>query len=161
MADPNPVQIGWFEPDQTESMVALLRELFTHYNEGEPVTEDQVREHLTKNLLAERSVSKLLVAANADRIVLGFADLTFVYSLVDPRAAHNRQCLLKELYVSKAHRGQKIGGLLMKETIRLALQEGCARINWNVKIHNDDGIRFYKRYGAVCVEDRASYRIRL
>lgn len=145
---------------QTDSMVDLLCELFEYYNHGQNVSREDVRQHLSENLSGENSASKLLVA-HTEKDVIGFAAISFFHSLVDPRPEHNKQCLLKELYVLNAYRNRDIGAQIMERVIQVAGEAGCARIDWNVKTHNHSGIRFYKRFSAERVEDRASYRIYL
>ena len=140
-------------------MVDLLCELFEYYNHGQSVSREDVRQHLSENLSGENSTSKLLVAHTEKDDVMGFAAISFFHSLVDPRPQFNKQCLLKELYVRNAYRNLDIGAQIMPRVIQVAREAGCARIDWNVKTHNHSGIRFYKRFGAEHVEDRASYRI--
>ncbi|MFN4119735.1 GNAT family N-acetyltransferase [Acidovorax sp.] len=82
-----------------------------------------------------------------------------MYSLVEPEPAHQRQCVLKELFVSPRHRSQGIGLALMQWVARYALDNGCGRIDWSVKSSNARGIAFYKSLGARLVGDRLSFRM--
>ena len=49
-------------PPQYESLVELLRELHTYYNEGSSVPPEMVRSHLINNLLGPDSPLRLVVA---------------------------------------------------------------------------------------------------
>lgn len=152
------MEIEYLTDAHHSSMVDTLCELFTYYNDQEP-DRTLTREHLIGNLLGAKSSLKLLVATSSARNVAGFAAISFVYSLVEPYPTRNHQCMMKELYVRSAYRGQNIGHLLMAAVAREAVSNNCGRIDWPVKSSNLRGISFYEGLGARLVEDRLSYRI--
>ncbi len=66
-----------------------------------------------------------------------------------PYTAQNRPAIyMKELYISEAYRGQKIGEQLLAALKIEAAQKNCKQIKWNVAPWNEGGIRFYERLGA-------------
>lgn len=144
---------------QHESLVDLLLELHAHYTQPPTATREQVRAHLLENLLAGPNPPCLLVASHDGRVVAGFAALHLMYSLVESAPESRRQCQLKELYVSSAHRSAGVGAALVRAAAEYALEHGCARLDWNVKASNDRGIAFYRSLGAEQVSDRLSYRL--
>lgn len=153
------MQVGLVSPPQRESLVELLGELHSYYNEGSPVPAGLVRAHLVDNLLGPDSPLRLVVACDhADR-VLGLAAISLTYSLVEPSPEQARHCQLKELYVRSSERGVGVGKALMAWVARYALANGCHRIDWPVRATNDRGIAFYKALGARQVVERLSFRL--
>lgn len=55
---------------------------------------------------------------------------------------------LEDLYVTPALRGKGIGKALLAHLARVALDEGCGRLEWDVLTWNEPAIRVYERIGA-------------
>jgi len=55
---------------------------------------------------------------------------------------------IKELYVDKGVRGQKVGKKLMEAAINDAKEKGCGRLKWDVLSDNMNAQLFYKSLGA-------------
>lgn len=144
---------------QHESLIDLLCELHTFYNEGSVVRREVVGEHLRENLLAAESPHRLVVALSDAGEVVGLAAITLVYSLVDFAAEKRKHCQLKELYVRSSERSKGVGRALMSWVARYASENGCRRIDWPVKATNARGISFYEGLGAGQVVERLSYRL--
>ena len=153
------MQIALVSADQSESLVDLLCELHAFYNDPTTATRESVQEHLLQNLLGIHSPVRLIVATHPERGVVGFAAIVLLYSLVDPKPESRRQCQVKELFVRSSARSQGVGRALMAWVARYALEQGCGRIDWNVKVSNSEGIFFYESLGAQNVIDRLSYRL--
>lgn len=66
---------------------------------------------------------------------------------------------LEDLFVRPEHRGSGIGGRLLAELARLAVDRGCGRLEWSVLDWNEPAIRFYQRLGAVAMDDWTVYRV--
>jgi hypothetical protein len=64
---------------QHESLIDLLCELHTYYNEGSVVSREVVREHLLENLLGAGSPYRLVVACGDDGAVIGLAAISLVF----------------------------------------------------------------------------------
>ena len=153
------MRVSLLSEPQHESLLDLLRELHTYYNDGSSVDREMVRSHLLENLLGAESPLRLVVAHEANTSVLGLAAISLTYSLVDPSPAQYRHCQLKELYVCSAARSQGVGTALMAWVAQCAVNNGCRRIDWPVKAHNAKGISFYKKLGAQQVVERLSFRL--
>jgi ribosomal protein S18 acetylase RimI-like enzyme len=153
------MQINLVSPPQHESLVDLLRELHSYYNEGSTVPHETVRSHLIENLLGPESPLRLVVAHNAEGHILGFAAITLTFSLVEPSPEQRRHCQLKELYVRSSARSLGVGKALMSWVAKHAADNGCRRIDWPVKATNARGIAFYESLGAEQVVERLSYRL--
>jgi GNAT superfamily N-acetyltransferase len=66
---------------------------------------------------------------------------------------------LEDLYVRPAHRGLGIGKALLTSLARLALDEGCARLEWSVLDWNEPAIAFYRSIGAAPMDEWIRYRL--
>ena len=144
---------------QHESLVELLRELHTYYNEGSSVPPEMVRSHLINNLLGPDSPLRLVVAYERIGQVLGFAAISLTYSLVEPTPEQRRHCQLKELYVRSSERSRGVGKAIMSWVAQYAAENGCRRIDWPVNATNAKGISFYKGLGAQQLVERLSFRL--
>jgi GNAT superfamily N-acetyltransferase len=133
--------------------------LHAFYHDPPHASRDAVRDHLLGNLLAPGSPLRLVVAQPPSHGVVGFAAVFFVHSLIDPSPENRRQCQLKELFVSDAHRSRGVGAALLRWVARYALENGCGRMDWNVSASNRTAIDFYERLGGEHVVDRLSYRL--
>jgi GNAT superfamily N-acetyltransferase len=70
----------------------------------------------------------------------------YYYTLNTFKAARN--IFLEDLFVEPAYRGSGIGLALMRHLARLAVAEGCHRIEWRVLNWNQPAIDFYQQIGA-------------
>lgn len=153
------MQVSLVSPPQHESLLDLLCELHSFYNEGATVPREMVRSHLVDNLLGADSPLRLVVAHADDGQVLGLAAISLTYSLVEPAPEQRRHCQLKELYVRSPHRSRGVGKAIMAWVAQYALDHGCSRIDWPVKASNARGIAFYESLGARLVAERLSFRL--
>ncbi len=55
---------------------------------------------------------------------------------------------LEDLYVSERHRGAGAGRALLARLAELAIERGCARLEWHALDWNAPALRFYERLGA-------------
>ena len=60
---------------------------------------------------------------------------------------------LEDLYVTPPMRGQGIGKALLSRVARIAIDEGCARLEWDVLTWNEPAIAVYSRLGATTQEE--------
>jgi GNAT superfamily N-acetyltransferase len=143
----------------TSDLVDLHCELYEYYNPDQRADRATISSHLSNTLLATNSELSLAMALYSNEKVVGIAAIHFVHSVVDPTPGGRKQCVLKELFVSESHRGKNVGTQLMIWVAKHAVQNGCGRMDWNVKASNVNGIAFYTALGARKVEDRMSYRL--
>ena len=66
---------------------------------------------------------------------------------------------LEDLFVLPKYRGMGIGKALLIYLAKLAVERGCGRFEWSVLDWNESAIEFYKRLGAVPLEDVTVFRI--
>lgn len=82
--------------------------------------------------------------ATIDGRPAGFALFYATYSTVVGRPGLR----LEDLYVRSEHRNSGLGRTLLGHLARLALQRGCARMEWWVLRTNEPALRFYRRLRA-------------
>ena len=60
---------------------------------------------------------------------------------------------LEDLYVRESARGRGVGTALLAHLARLALERGWGRVEWAVLEWNRPALEFYRRLGAVTLDD--------
>ena len=112
--------------------------------------EDRLREHL----FGPRPFAEALLAEETGGVV-GFALFFHDYSTFLARPG----LYLEDLFVVPEHRGKGHGKALLAAVARLALERGCARLEWSVLDWNESALRFYGALGARRVEGWSVYRL--
>jgi GNAT superfamily N-acetyltransferase len=77
--------------------------------------------------------------AEWDREAIGYALFFGIYS-----SLKGSGIFLEDLFVREAFRGRGIGRALLSQVARIARQEGCYGIRWEVLSWNESAIKFYK-----------------
>lgn len=66
---------------------------------------------------------------------------------------------LEDLFVLPEFRRQGVATALLKHLAAFALSKGCGRLEWSVLDWNEDAIAFYKRIGAVLMDEWTGCRV--
>jgi GNAT superfamily N-acetyltransferase len=66
---------------------------------------------------------------------------------------------LEDLYVAPEWRAHGFGRRLLAHLATLAVERGCGRLEWSVLDWNEPAIGFYKKLGAVPMEDWTVFRV--
>lgn len=66
---------------------------------------------------------------------------------------------IEDLYVKPEYRGRGYGKGLIKKLAAIAVDRGCARLDWMVLNWNQPSIAFYQSLGAKPVDDWTVYRV--
>jgi len=66
---------------------------------------------------------------------------------------------LEDLFVRPHARGKGAGLALFTELARIAVARGCGRVEWAVLDWNEPSIRFYKKLGAVPMDEWTTFRL--
>lgn len=98
---------------------------------------------LTRALFGPAAVAEAVLATDGERPV-GFALYYPSYSTIVGRPGLH----LEDLYVTAEHRGAGLGLTLLAHLAHIAVQRGCARLEWWVLRTNDPALRFYRRLHA-------------
>ena len=84
------------------------------------------------------------VLVDADEATIGFALWFFTFGTFSGR----RTLFVEDIYVDAAHRGHGIGLALFRHMARIACEQDCIDMQWNVLDWNTPAIEFYRRIGA-------------
>lgn len=60
---------------------------------------------------------------------------------------------LEDFYVTPSLRGRGIGKALLAQVCRIAIEEGCPRMDWDVLEWNEPAIAVYEKLGATMMRD--------
>ncbi|MDQ0997698.1 GNAT superfamily N-acetyltransferase [Phyllobacterium ifriqiyense] len=129
------------------ALAALFEEMQAHYDVPCPP-----REKILEGLASMPTGTEILVATQ--REIVGFAAITPVY----PGPGLGSGLFLKELFVSKQHRGSGVGKSLIQGLAKLALERGHARIDWTADRDNPRLRAFYEGLGGVPKPEKLFYR---
>lgn len=109
---------------------------------------------LERDLFGPRPYAEAAIAWLGD-VPAGFALWFHNYSTFAGRPG----LYLEDLFVRPAHRGRGIGEALLRHLARLALDRGCARFEWSVLDWNTPAIEFYRKLGAVAMDEWTVQRV--
>lgn len=106
------------------------------------------REALGRYLFGERPVAEVLIAEVEEEPV-GFALFFHNFSTFEGRPG----LYLEDLFVAPSARGQGAGKALLSRLAAIAVERGCARMEWAVLDWNEPAIAFYRALGARAMEE--------
>jgi GNAT superfamily N-acetyltransferase len=66
---------------------------------------------------------------------------------------------IEDLFVLEAHRRRGIGRMLLGRVAQLAVERGCGRLEWSVLDWNAPALAFYRRLGAVAMDEWTIHRV--
>lgn len=134
-------------------IVAMIKELAAYEKAA-----DQARageECLRAALFCPHPKVFCLVADTDDGRTAGFA--LYFYNFSTWEGVHG--LYLEDLYVRPEHRGQGVGGALLRRLAAVATENGCARMEWMVLNWNAPAIAVYDRIGGLPMTDWTTYRL--
>jgi GNAT superfamily N-acetyltransferase len=140
----------------TETDVPIILEMIRGLAEYEKLshlvtaTEDRLRE----TLFGAKPAAEVMLAYY-DRECAGFALFFTNYSTFLARPG----IFLEDLFVKPHLRGKGIGLELLRRLARIAADRGCGRMEWEVLDWNEPSIQFYKKLGAVPLDEWTKYRL--
>ncbi|MFA6334535.1 MAG: GNAT family N-acetyltransferase [Bacteroidales bacterium] len=110
-------------------------------------------EILYESLFVKKQAEVLI--AELDGTPIGFALFFHNFSTFKGRA-----CLyLEDLYLQPEFRGKGYGKAMFKELAKIAIQRDCDRFDWSVLDWNEPSIKFYKKMGALPMNEWTVYRL--
>jgi len=134
------------------TILRFIRELAAY--EREPDAVEATEASLSLALFGEHPAAEAVIAEEAGMAV-GFALFFHNFSTWTGR----RGLYLEDLYVTPDARGQGAGRALLAHLARLALDRGCARFEWSVLDWNTPAVVFYRKIGAVPMEEWTIQRV--
>lgn len=140
----------------TEADIPLILELIRALADYEKLshavtaTEERIREML----FGVKPAAEVLLAYGEQECA-GFAVFFPIYStfLAQPGI------YVEDLYVKPHLRGRGIGLALFRRLAEIAAERCCGRLDWAVLNWNEPAIRFYRKLGAVPLEEWTTYRL--
>ncbi len=111
-------------------------------------------ESLRETLFGEKSFAEVLIAKE-NRTEVGFALFFHNYSTFLGKPG----IYLEDLFVKEEFRGKGYGKSLLKKLAKITVERNCGRLEWSVLDWNEPSIKFYKKLGAVPMEDWTVFRI--
>jgi GNAT superfamily N-acetyltransferase len=152
MTVPEPLRIEPAQPADAALIVALVRELaeYERLLADVRITPDDVR----RDLFGPRAFAEAVIARVGDEPA-GFALWFHNYSTFAGRPG----LYLEDLFVRPAFRGRGYGETLLRYLARVAVERGCARFEWSVLDWNEPAIAFYRKLGAVPMDDWTVQRV--
>ena len=109
---------------------------------------------LRQTLFGERKVAEVVFAVVDGREV-GFALFFHNYSTFLAKPG----MYLEDLFVLPEVRGRGVGKGLLRHLAGIALERGCGRLEWWVLDWNEPSIEFYRRQGAIAMDDWTVFRV--
>lgn len=144
-------------PADVPLILALIRELAAY--EREPAaavaTPADVERHLFGAGVSGRGPTAECVIGEVDGTPQGFALFFHNYSTWTGKPG----IYLEDLFVRPGARGCGLGKALLVHLARLAVERGCARLEWNVLDWNTLALDFYRALGAQPLSEWTVHRV--
>lgn len=134
-------------PADVPALLALIRELATYEKKRHKAVVTEA--DLLRDGFGPNSKFRALLAEWDGRPV-GYASFFYFYSTFQGRAA----LFLEDLFVLEQFRGKGIGKALLAAVAKLALDENCFGLRWEVLDWNQLAIEFYEKLGATFLHER-------
>ena len=138
--------------DDVSEIFVLIKELADYERLLDQVIATE--ELLEETLFGENSNVEVLLACDENQI-LGFALYFRTFSTFLGRPG----IYLEDLFVREFARGKGIGKALLRRIARSTLEMRGGRLEWSVLDWNKPAISFYKKMGAVPLDEWTTFRL--
>ncbi|PNT91098.1 GNAT family N-acetyltransferase [Clostridium thermosuccinogenes] len=132
-------------------LLEMIKELAVYEKLLDEVT---ATEEILKDSLFHRKVAEAVIAEYEDKPV-GYIIFFHNFSTFTGRPG----IYLEDLYVRPEMRGKGLGKIMLAFLAKLAVERKCARFEWVCLDWNTPSIGFYKRMGAVPMDEWTIYRL--
>jgi GNAT superfamily N-acetyltransferase len=146
------IQLRSATPADVPLILRFIRELAEYERLAHEAVADEGQ--LTAALFGTRPYAEV-VLAEAGGEPAGFALFFHDFSTFVGRPG----IYLEDLYVRPAMRGRGVGARLLAHLAALAVERGCARLEWAVLDWNEPAIGFYRRLGARPMDEWTVFRL--
>jgi GNAT superfamily N-acetyltransferase len=127
--------------DDAGRLFELIRELADYEKLGDAVKGDA---ELLATTLFDRAGAEALIA-EVDGEAVGYSVFFFNYSTFECRPG----LWVEDLFVLPSQRRRGIGRAMLSDLAALAIERGCARVEWSALDWNETALRFYDELGAL------------
>ena len=145
-------QIRAAQIEDVPLILQLIRDLATYERAPNDVTATE--EQLVDVLFGPRPSAEVLLAFEGGEAV-GFAVFFHNFSTWLGRPG----LYLEDLFVKPDQRGKGFGRALLADLARIARDRGCGRMEWAVLDWNDPAIQFYRKLGAIPMDEWTVFRL--
>jgi GNAT superfamily N-acetyltransferase len=139
-------------PADVPTVLRFVKELATY--EREPDAVKATEADFERTLFGPRPYAEAVIAEDAGESV-GFALFFHNFSTWEGKPG----VYLEDLYVTPQARGRGVGKALLAHLAKIAVERGCARLEWWVLDWNEPAIAFYRSLGAVPMDEWTVNRI--
>lgn len=139
-------------PADVAQILKFIRDLAMYEREPDAVVATE--EDLLRHGFGPKPYYQCLMA-EWDGAPAGFALYFYDYSTWLGRPG----IYLEDVFVDPPLRGRGIGKALLQRLAEIALEEGCARLKWQVLDWNEPAIEFYRSLGAEFMDTWRSVRV--
>ena len=129
----------------------LIHELAEYERLADAVNGDV--EQLVKALFEERAAEALIAEAGEEAI--GYAIFFTTFSSFECR----KGLWVEDVFVRPEQRRRGIGRALLAHIARIAIERGCARLEWSALNWNEPALRFYDELGAKRLHEWQALRL--
>ncbi|AET66468.1 acetyltransferase, N-acetylglutamate synthase [Desulfosporosinus orientis DSM 765] len=144
-------QLRFAEVEDVSLILDFIKELADYENMLPQVraTEDELRESLFNNKVAE------VIIGEYHAKPVAFALFFHNYSTFLGKSG----IYLEDLFVKPDMRGHGFGKIILSYLARLTIERNCGRLEWWCLDWNEPSIKFYKKMGAVPMDEWTVYRV--
>ena len=139
-------------PADLQLISQLIRDLAEYEKLAHEVRFDEAV--LAEHLFGPRPHAEVIIG-EMDGAPQGFALFFHNFSTFEGKPG----IYLEDLFVRPEARGAGLGKALLAELARLAVERGCARLEWSVLDWNAPSIAFYRGLGARSMDDWTTMRV--
>jgi GNAT superfamily N-acetyltransferase len=139
-------------PGDLDLIFDFICALATYEKLRDAVRADRVM--LGKHLFGSRPMAEVIIG-EIDGQAQGFALFFHNFSTFEGQPG----LYLEDLFVAPDARGSGLGKALLARLAKLAVERGCARLEWSVLDWNAPAIAFYRSLGAEAMDEWTIYRV--
>lgn len=139
-------------PADVPLIAGLIRDLAAYEKMSDDCFADEAA--LAGHLFGPKAFAEVLIGC-LDGAPVGFALFFHNYSTFLTKPG----LYLEDLFVRPECRDFGVGKSLLTELARIAVSRGCGRLEWSVLKWNEPAIGFYRKLGAVPMEEWQVYRL--
>lgn len=146
------ITIRFANKDDVPVILSFINELAAYEKLAHEVVATEAI--LTETLFGDKAYAEVIISYVNDNPI-GFALFFHNFSTFLGRPG----IYLEDLFVKPIARGKGIGKKMLAFLANLAVQRKCGRLEWWVLDWNENAIEFYKKLGAVPMDEWTVYRV--
>jgi len=140
----------------TAGQVRLVLDFIREIAEYEKLTHEVVADEdiLRESLFGKNRSAEVVIGYYRENPV-GYAIYFYNFSSFTGRPG----LYIEDIYIKPEHRGKGFGKTFLLYLARLARDRKCCRMEWSVLTWNEPAIKFYKKLGAVSMDEWRIFRL--